>query len=88
MLCHFCVFVVVPKAEDCAFDEEAGNLQSDNFGRGGKGNDPMYVYVQDVRSRNDAKHIPSPDGEGAFTLWDYFRMSSRPASLVKFGIPW
>ena len=27
------------------FDEQAGNYQQDNFGRGGTGGDPMYVYT-------------------------------------------
>lgn len=31
---------------DIGFDEAAGNYQADNFGRGGVGGDPIYIYAQ------------------------------------------
>src|SRR6185437_14442103 len=42
------LFYWVNRAHDLhyqyGFDEQAGNFQADNFGRGGVGGDPLYAY--------------------------------------------
>jgi hypothetical protein len=35
-------------------DEAAGNFQSDNFGRGGEGNDAIEAHVQNAHGFNNA----------------------------------
>jgi len=47
------------------FDEAAGNYQTDNFGRGGAGADPVLAEAQqgaDLFSANNANFSPPPDG--------------------------
>ncbi len=44
------------------FNEAARNYQTDNFGRGGLGNDSMIVEVQDVSGTNGANFTTPPDG--------------------------
>jgi len=49
------------------FDEAAGNFQTDNFNRGGEGQDPVHVYVQygwdDTTYRNNAHFMTYPEGQ-------------------------
>ncbi|KAI9096056.1 Fungalysin metallopeptidase-domain-containing protein [Phlyctochytrium arcticum] len=45
------------------FTEAAGNFQSDNFGKGGKGGDPVYVYTQNPSGTNNANFATPPDGQ-------------------------
>src|SRR5262245_9327037 len=47
------------------FDEAAGNFQSDNFGRGGRGGDPVLVEVQDSATDDNASFSETPDGQSA-----------------------
>src|ERR1035437_5201578 len=44
------------------FTEEAGNFQSDNFGRGGLGNDAVQADAQDGSGVNNANFSTPPDG--------------------------
>ncbi|MCI0410884.1 MAG: M36 family metallopeptidase, partial [Acidobacteria bacterium] len=47
------------------FNEAAGNFQSNNFGKGGSGADPIHAEAQqaaDVGSANNANFSPGPDG--------------------------
>jgi extracellular elastinolytic metalloproteinase len=44
------------------FDEAAGNFQTDNFGRGGLGNDPVDAEAQDGGSTNNANFSTTADG--------------------------
>lgn len=44
------------------FDEQAGNFQVDNFGRGGLGNDPVVADAQDGSRFNNASFGTSEDG--------------------------
>lgn len=44
------------------FDEQAGNFQVDNFGRGGLGNDPVLADAQDGSRFNNASFGTSEDG--------------------------
>jgi large repetitive protein len=47
---------------DAGFDEAAGNAQTDNFGRGGLGNDSMKAQVQDLAGFNNANMLTPADG--------------------------
>jgi hypothetical protein len=54
------------------FDEAAGNFQSDNFGRGGLGGDPIRLEIQDGSGFNNAFFSSAPDGQPGrmeMTLW-------------------
>ncbi len=56
------------------FDEAAGNFQTDNFGRGGAGNDAVRVEAQD--GLNGASFSATPDGvppRAQFGLFDFQR---------------
>ncbi len=44
------------------FDEPAGNFQSENFGRGGRGGDPVIAFSQDGAGQNNADFSTPPDG--------------------------
>jgi len=47
---------------ELGFTEAAGNLQTDNFGRGGLGGDALQVDVQDRQYKNNAFISVPPDG--------------------------
>lgn len=44
------------------FDEQAGNFQTDNFGRGGRGTDRLHAEAQDGAGMNNANFAAPPDG--------------------------
>jgi Zn-dependent metalloprotease len=44
------------------FNEAAGNFQTNNFGKGGAGNDPVNVDVQDGSGTNNANFATPTDG--------------------------
>jgi hypothetical protein len=50
---------------DHGFDEAAGNGQKNNFGRGGLGNDPMLVEVNDFSETDNATMYTPEDGSSA-----------------------
>jgi extracellular elastinolytic metalloproteinase len=45
------------------FDEAAGNFQVNNYGRGGRGNDPVLAEAQDGSGTNNANFFTPPDGQ-------------------------
>jgi hypothetical protein len=47
---------------DSGFDEKSGNHQTDNFGRGGVGHDPLKAEAQDYSGRNNANATVPSDG--------------------------
>src|SRR5262249_6156036 len=47
---------------DSGFDEAAGNAQTDNFGRGGAGGDPIHAESQDFDGLNNANMAVPSDG--------------------------
>ena len=47
---------------DAGFDEAAGNAQTDNFGRGGVGNDSMKAQAQDSSGYSNANMMTPADG--------------------------
>ena len=44
------------------FDEEAGNFQVENFGKGGKGSDPVHAEAQDGGGKDNANFATPVDG--------------------------
>ena len=58
---------------DAGFNEAAGNAQTNNFGRGGLGNDSMRAEAQDYSGRNNANMATPADGRGPrmqMYVWD------------------
>lgn len=47
---------------ELGFDEAAGNFQTDNFGNGGVGGDPVLAEAQDGLGTNNANFATPPDG--------------------------
>ncbi|CAE6404243.1 unnamed protein product [Rhizoctonia solani] len=45
------------------FTEAAYNFQKDNYGRGGRDNDPVFISVQDSSRVNNANFVTLPDGQ-------------------------
>ncbi len=57
------------------FNEESGNFQEDNFGRGGKGGDSMVVEVRETSVFNNAFFVNGKDGENPLLLLYLFLKS-------------
>ncbi|KAJ1342552.1 hypothetical protein BSLG_010696 [Batrachochytrium salamandrivorans] len=54
------------------FNERAGNFQWDNFNRGGIGEDPVIINIQNSRRADDASFYTPPDGQpGVLNLHIY-----------------
>jgi len=71
---------------DLGFDEQSGNFQNDNFGRGGLDGDAIICLVQagaDVGEADNAFYLPAPDGFQAYVamfIWSG-PMPARDGSL-------
>ncbi|KAG0263979.1 Fungalysin/Thermolysin Extracellular metalloproteinase 5 [Mortierella polycephala] len=55
------------------FDEQSGNFQENNFGRGGLGNDAVIANAQDGSGYNNANFATPPDGQHGkmrMYVWD------------------
>ncbi|KAL1413436.1 hypothetical protein Q8F55_001203 [Vanrija albida] len=55
------------------FDEVSGNFQMYNFGKGGKGGDPVIANAQDGSGYNNANFMTPPDGQAPrmrMYVWD------------------
>ena len=50
------------------FDEESGNFQEDNFGKGGLGSDSVVVEVRETNTFNNAFMMNAVDGENPVLL--------------------
>jgi hypothetical protein len=48
---------------DVGYDEASGNAQTDNYGRGGEGNDPVLGEAQDFDGTDNANAATPADGE-------------------------
>ena len=59
------------------FNEESGNFQEENFGRGGKGGDSMLVEVRETSVFNNAFFVGSKDGENPILLLYLFLKSDE-----------
>ncbi|KAI0402353.1 fungalysin metallopeptidase [Xylaria palmicola] len=53
---------------ELGFNEEAGNFQVRNNGKGGKENDAVILSSQDTYDTNNAIFIPPPDGQNGIML--------------------
>ncbi|HKK77444.1 MAG TPA: M36 family metallopeptidase [Saprospiraceae bacterium] len=56
------------------FDEESGNYQQNNYGKGGRQGDPVRAEAQDGSGLNNANFTPSPDGTNGkmqMFLWSF-----------------
>ncbi|MBK8254318.1 MAG: M36 family metallopeptidase [Polyangiaceae bacterium] len=81
---------------DSGFDEAAGNAQTDNFGRGGFGNDPLRAEAQDAfddGASNNANMSTPEDGVSPrmqMYVWDgkedrYLTVGNDPTQLATGG---
>ena len=72
------------------FTEKSSNFQTNNFGKGGKGNDRITVSVQDKAGMDNADFATPPDGQSGHMrmfLWDYTNVRPPfppPSSLLMF----
>ncbi|KAF9056986.1 Fungalysin metallopeptidase-domain-containing protein [Panaeolus papilionaceus] len=58
------------------FTESSFNFQSNNFGKGGKGNDPVLISVQDASGTNNANFATPADGSsGTMRMFLWTRTS-------------
>ena len=70
---------------DAGFDEAAGNAQTNNFGRGGAGNDAIFAEGQDYAALNNANM--STPADGARPGMRMYVFSGNGASLLKTLTP-
>ena len=67
------------------FTEKSSNFQTNNFGKGGKGNDRITVSVQDKAGMDNADFATPPDGQSGHMrmfLWDYTNVGPPPLPLL------
>jgi hypothetical protein len=76
------------------FDEAAGNFQQKNFGKGGKGRDPVRAEAQDGSGTDNANFATPPDGRKPrmqMYLWSaqgaYQVHVNTPAPATYLGAP-
>jgi large repetitive protein len=72
---------------DAGFDEKSGNHQSDNFGRGGMGKDPLHAEAQDYSGRNNADATTPADGESPRIQMFIFSGASAASLAVTSPAP-
>jgi hypothetical protein len=70
---------------DLGFNEQAGNAQTNNFGRGGASADPMYVELQDSSGRDNANMFTPADGRSP--VMQMYLWGSSGASRVVVNNP-
>ncbi|KAJ3368143.1 Fungalysin/Thermolysin Extracellular metalloproteinase 5 [Allomyces arbusculus] len=58
------------------FDEVSGNFQTNNFGKGGRGNDAVIANAQDKSGTNNANFATPPDGQQPTTRQYIFTQTS------------
>jgi hypothetical protein len=69
---------------DAGFDEAAGNAQSNNYSRGGLGNDSIFAEAQDFTGTNNANMFTPADGQRP-RMRQFFWTGG--VSLVKVNAP-
>ncbi len=67
------------------FDENAGNFQESNYGRGGRGTDYVRAETQDGSGLNNANFLTLPDGE--FGRMQMFLWASSANNQVEISGP-
>ncbi|KAK7032139.1 hypothetical protein VNI00_013313 [Paramarasmius palmivorus] len=60
------------------FTEDAFNFQTENFGKGGVGGDPVYMIVQDESRINNAFFATPPDGQSGLCSMHFFNRTKGP----------
>lgn len=65
------------------FDEDAGNFQDNNFGKGGKGGDSIIALIQDGGGKNNAFFYTPKDGKVARLTTRLFH-ETNPARASSF----
>jgi len=69
------------------FDEVSGNFQENNFGKGGKGNDSVIAFAQDVYATDNAFFYTPPDGEhGEMSMGTVTESNPRRDTDLESGI--
>ena len=67
---------------DSGFDEAAGNGQTNNFGRGGLGNDSIRAEAQDFSGRNNANMSTPADGaRGRMQMYVFDGIGARALNI-------
>lgn len=61
---------------ELGFDEAAGNFQTDNFGRGGVGDDAVVMNIQDPGIIGNAFFATAPEGMPPLTAYGLFFLDS------------
>lgn len=70
------------------FTEKAFNFQSNNFGKGGKGADPVLMSVQDPSGLNNANFATPPDGQpGQCRMFIFDLTDPRQDGAMENAIP-
>ncbi|MCA0237162.1 MAG: M36 family metallopeptidase [Bacteroidetes bacterium] len=60
------------------FDEDAGNYQANNFGRGGNEGDPVMAEALDGSGVDNANFVPTPDGfSGRMQMYKWNRQGGK-----------
>jgi hypothetical protein len=68
---------------DSGFDENAGNAQQNNFGRGGAGNDRMLVEIQDnADTERDNANMSTP-GDGTSPRMQVYLWTAQETRFVR-----
>jgi hypothetical protein len=72
------------------FDEPAGSFQENNYDRGGMGDDPVHVEVQNGGATNNANFSTLPDGSpGRMQLYVWtFTSPARDGALANLVTTW
>ena len=65
------------------FDEAAGNMQADNFGRGGRGHDAVEIITQHYSGKNNGYFTQTIDGRSPSMVMFLFN-STDPERDVAF----
>jgi extracellular elastinolytic metalloproteinase len=64
------------------FNEETGNFQQNNFGKGGQGNDYVIANAQDGSGSNNANFATPPDGQnGRMRMYTWTNNPDRDGDL-------
>ncbi|KAK5667536.1 hypothetical protein QVD99_006125 [Batrachochytrium dendrobatidis] len=70
------------------FTEAAGNFQTDNFGKGGEGNDAVNINVLDDSSTDNALFHTPPDGQpGVMLMFRYTTTEPNRSSGLDNQVP-
>lgn len=69
------------------FDEASGNFQTNNYGRGGAGNDEVHAEAQDGGGTNNANFATPPDGNNPRMQMYLWTGSSTPINALDINSP-